>query len=98
MPSSDHICTAGRFAGWSLRLQEYDMTIVLKSGRKHTDADCLSRAALQHWQVDFDEHGAFLLSLTASDVSKLSARRFETAATHRLSRGPYIGANSDIRP
>ncbi|KAJ3640336.1 hypothetical protein Zmor_003642 [Zophobas morio] len=47
---SDH--TNRRLTRWSLKLQEFDYTIIYKTGKTHKDADCLSRNPVQPAPTD----------------------------------------------
>lgn len=68
--------TSGTFGRWTIRLQQFNITITYESGRRHADTDALSSCALQTSEETLLSHDDILaLSPFAPPHSQLSNSR-----------------------
>lgn len=74
----------------SLRLQAHDITVVYKSGHKHDDANCLSRAPVESSSSDQKLDYPFLGALNVSKMARLQRMNPELFLLIRYLEGQQI--------
>ncbi|GFW32104.1 retrovirus-related Pol polyprotein from transposon 17.6 [Trichonephila clavipes] len=84
---------SGRLARWALRLQEHDFDVKYKTGKKHSDADALSRNPVEeetetsdkffssHDEKNFDPDGKLWLPVIPKHLRADILRHFHDAPT-----------------
>ncbi|GFW93780.1 retrovirus-related Pol polyprotein from transposon 297 [Trichonephila clavipes] len=72
---------SGRLARWALRLQEHDFDVKYKTGKKHSDADALSRNPVEEETKNFDPDGKLWLPVIPKHLRADILRHFHDAPT-----------------
>lgn len=83
---------SGRLARWALQLQEYDISVVYKSGKKHKDADSLSRNP-----IEVDESGNQIIAAASRDNIDIGTEQRKDAEMSKIIDVHERGSKTDAK-
>ncbi|GFV81805.1 retrovirus-related Pol polyprotein from transposon 412 [Trichonephila clavipes] len=83
---------SGRLARWALRLQEHDFDVKYKTGKKHSDADALSRNPVEEETETSDK----FLAVTTSMNLAMEQKKDQDLAKLKLLSNSSKTKNSDL--
>ncbi|GFW93677.1 transposon Ty3-I Gag-Pol polyprotein [Trichonephila clavipes] len=83
---------SGRLARWALRLQEHDFDVKYKTGKKHSDADALSRNPVEEETETSDK----FLAVTTSMNLAMEQKKDQDLAKLKLLSNSSKPKNSDL--